>query len=113
MRIDGKQGFEDVPLDEWIQGGLVRVDRTGIAACGLFDISVFENIAFPWFETIKETLPTLGEHTVGEDISFCDKARAAGYEICVDSGLEVGHLMTIAVGKDFYLMFKKLRELAA
>jgi hypothetical protein len=41
-----------------------------------------------WFEFLKD--PRGGE--LGEDISFCVKARECGYEIYADSSIHVGHI---------------------
>jgi hypothetical protein len=41
-----------------------------------------------WFEFLKD--PVAGE--IGEDISFCFKARECGYEIYADSTIQVGHI---------------------
>ena len=100
--------YIDIPDAEWKDAGLIEVDGTGIAACGLFDISVFENIPFPWFKTVKDT-----KKIVGEDFYFCQQAQKAGYKIMVDVSLEVGHLTTMIVNKEFYFLYKKLLELAA
>ena len=103
--------FEGVPVKEWGKGGLIEVDRTGVAACGLFDMTVFENVPFPWFES-KSDDPTKGTKRLGEDFCFCDKLRKAGYKIYVDSSLEVGHLINFTVTKEFHFLWMKLQEIS-
>jgi len=101
LRLNEDGRYIHVPDKEWMAGGLVKVDATGVMACALIDMEVFENVPYPWFYTDKKT-------GVGEDVSFCQKALAAGYEIFVDCDLQVGHLATFEIGTNFYNLFKKL-----
>lgn len=52
---------------------------------------VFEAIQFPWFETVYDKV---NRKWVGEDVDFCIKARAAGYDVWCDTVLseEIGHV---------------------
>lgn len=36
-----------------------------------------------------------------EDLSFCNRAQAAGFEIHVDTGLEIGHVGEAVIGSDY------------
>lgn len=99
LREDEQGRYYHIPDEEWMRGGLVKVDATGVAACGLFDMEVFENIEYPWFATDKK-------RGVGEDISFCRKAREAGYDIYVDCDLKVSHLAMFGIGEKFYNLYK-------
>lgn len=76
--------------------GLLEVDGTG-AAFLMIHRSVLEAIrdrsgskgwsqAYPWFQETE-----LGRHPVGEDITFCLRARALGFPIFVDLDLRIGH----------------------
>jgi len=104
LRADAAGRYVHIPDEEWIHGGLVEVDATGVACCGLFDMEVFENIPAPWFETRKTK-----NGVVGEDVRFCEKARDAGYRIYVDCDLQVGHLATFEIGTKFYSLYKAAR----
>lgn len=81
----------DTILD-WPRGDVVQVDATG-AACVLVHRSVLERLAvhyprpFPWF---AETF--LGDAQIGEDITFCLRARRLGIPVHVHTGVEVGHI---------------------
>lgn len=75
---------------------LVPVDATG-AAFLLIHRSVLEAIrdrafdaVYPWFQ---ET--SLSGYPVGEDITFCLRARTCGYPIYVDASTEIGHAKTV------------------
>jgi len=69
----------EIPTD----AGSTGVERAARVGTGVICIrtDVFREIALPWFE-FKWT-PEKGIFT-GEDFAFCDKARAAGFDIWVD-----------------------------
>ena len=88
-------------LSDWEEGSLVPVDATG-AACLLIHRDVFVKIdsygeAWPWFQ---ET--TFDNVTVGEDMTFCLRARAAGFPIYVNTAVEFGHLKTVTINTAYY-----------
>jgi hypothetical protein len=68
--------------------GLVRMKNMP-AGCLLIAMRVIEKLPKPWFSGRIE-----GEHILGEDVHFCDRAAAAGFEIWQDVALsqEVGHI---------------------
>lgn len=57
-----------------------------------------------WFEFLKH--PT-GHGEIGEDISFCLKARECGYEIYADSTFAVGHIGSYAFGLQDYWAYRE------
>lgn len=69
------------------QSGLLEVQHTGSAGM-LIRREVFDAIEPPWFE--------LG-NGVSEDVTFCQKAREAGFDIYVDLSIPMGHITTCAV----------------
>lgn len=89
--------YKLVPADEWRERGAIQVDATG-AACMLIDTNVFLDVPFPWYERGE----TPDGRPVGEDINFCYKARAAGYEIWVDTSIEVQHMAIVGVNRGFF-----------
>lgn len=94
--------YESVSDEEMYSGDLIQVDATG-TGCLLFDMEVFLKVDPPWFE--------FGHHngkSVGEDIGFCSKARKAGIEIFVDTGIAVGHLATVQIDRFFHEVCKKM-----
>lgn len=92
--------------EEWKNGGLVEVDSTG-TGCVLIRLDVFEDIEYPWFETVyKDPYSKITER--GEDINFFVKAKKAGYRVFVDTDLKVGHLSTLEITEEMYFLFKRL-----
>lgn len=88
IQIEGwPKAFEEYDL-----GDLVKADGVGMG-CTLIHMDVFKKIERPWFKTSpgysKNMTPVPG---MTEDIYFCNKARAAGYEIIVDTGIQCGHV---------------------
>ena len=97
-------GYE--PIDEWEEGSLVEVDATG-GGCLMFNMEVFRKIPYPWFEFKKQAETG---RIIGEDIGFCQKLKAAGYKIYVDSSLECGHLTTMVVNRKTNLLYRSMKQ---
>jgi hypothetical protein len=73
---------------------LQEVDSIGLGVC-LIRTEVYRRLPEPWFTfPIKE-----GRHR-GEDVAFCEAARAAGFKVYVDHDLsrQVGHIAEVALG---------------
>jgi hypothetical protein len=70
--------------------GLVEVAHAGMG-CMLVDMRVFDSLDLPYF-MFEPTADNAG--TIGEDVYFCRKARAAGFPVYVDQRLsrKVGHI---------------------
>lgn len=60
---------------------------------------VFESLSRPWFQSAITTLTVDGKDftfpIIGEDISFCERARANGYDIWFDPTVRVTHHKTM------------------
>lgn len=105
VRDDGKIGVRwDYPPDK-----VLEVDATG-TGCLLIHRSVFEKMrgvhgdAYPYFQEAS-----LGSLPVGEDITFCIRARALGFPIYVDTSVKVGHEKTFVVDESVYLAQRQAR----
>ena len=61
--------------------------------CVLVKSEVALEVGYPWFET-KDPKEGRESMRVGEDVDFCIKAKAAGFDVFVDHGLsqEVRHI---------------------
>lgn len=79
--------------------GLVECDFTG-AGFLLIKREVFEAIGSSKWWSLVEEMPS-------EDFSFCHRARAAGYKIAVDCGLDIGHKASVMIDRR---QAEKLRE---
>jgi len=91
-------------VKEWADGELVEVDATG-TGCLCFNMDVFRKIPEPWFQFQRTE-----DGVVGEDIGFCSKARAAGFQIFVDAGCPAGHLSNMLVTVDTWRLYSCLKE---
>jgi hypothetical protein len=71
-----------------VTSGLKRVKLLP-TGCLLIRLKVFEAISLPYFN-----LETENGQLRGEDYYFCEKARAAGFELWCDGGLsiQIGHI---------------------
>jgi hypothetical protein len=101
-----------IPDEEWSKGGLMEVDATG-AGMVLYDVNVFFDVEYPWYEVIMGGKDKDGKSrsAVGEDIFFCHKLKQAGYKIYVDCDIKIGHLSTVAIDDQYYYLFKLLKKL--
>lgn len=72
--------------------GLQAVEAVG-TGCLLVQREVFAHLGAPWFVP-DEVGPNAG---TCEDLNFCDRARAAGYPIYVDTDLVVPHLTVLGM----------------
>jgi len=98
------------PLEKWGEDEIVEVDATGCAFM-LIHKRVFEMIAGgpmpPYEHRIREGGPPPNyfrwEGLMGEDIRFCQEAKAAGARIWVHTGIPVGHIAEIEINQKVFL----------
>jgi SAM-dependent methyltransferase len=95
VKIPGYGYIYDWELEVEARGSpVLDVDATG-AAFLLVKREVFEDLA-------ARGEPAPFKNTGGgEDVSFCERARAAGYSIKVDTSLDIGHIGEVIVNKAF------------
>lgn len=101
-----KYKFVETPDDQWMNGQLVEVAATG-AACMLIRSEVFKSLEQPWFKSLKPTKRR--PFTVGEDIYFWLKVKEAGHRVFVDASIEIGHLSSLVINKNFYQLYRMAR----
>jgi SAM-dependent methyltransferase len=77
----GDTGYRFLRDDE-ITGGLQEVDVVG-GGCMLIKMAVFHKVVPPYFRP---------EFEYGTDIQLCRAAKAKGFTVWADTGLELGHL---------------------
>lgn len=87
----GFGGFGTMLVHEKFEPGeLIEADGTG-AGCLLIHRDVFEaipeQIPFRWFQHEQH-----GADMFGEDIIFCRRAAAAGFQLYIDTAVHAGHI---------------------
>lgn len=113
--------YEGIPRG-WKHGDVVPVTGHGMGLC-LIDMKVFEAVApivgidpngYPaFFETVRDRREAGGAVTnQTEDITFCKAARAAGYELLVDTsapafGFHLDTATTIGYPREQWEQFTK------
>ena len=86
--------YDDYPTD-----GLFEVEGCGFGAV-LMKIGVIRDVA----ETFHQTFaPVTG---LGEDLSFCVRARSCGYKIWCDPALQIGHKGAMIINQDTFRAFR-------
>ena len=94
---DGELTFSH--LTTWDGDALTEVDAVG-AGCMLVHRTVFEDIRDAhdgepcWFREL-----TAGRKQVGEDLSFCIRLAGREVPLHVHTGIEVGHVKAVMLGK--------------
>jgi hypothetical protein len=58
----------------------------------LFRIEQFRRIKPPWFRTIQEWVPGIGERQMTQDMYFFNEAAKHGYRFACSTNVRVGHL---------------------
>lgn len=86
VSFTSRERIEVLDLSTAMPAGLVEVEAAGSAGM-LIRRHVFERLEEPYFR----------QTDVSEDIVFCDKARAAGFDIYVDLATRLGHITTAVV----------------
>ncbi len=79
-------------IDEWEDQELVEVDATG-TGCVMYDMKVFDKMPYPWFKAQYNP----DGSPIGEDFSFCQELKAAGYKIYVDTSVPAHHRAVLLV----------------
>lgn len=69
-------------VNNYPKNQLVECDAVGFGAV-LIKTEVFRNVKRPWF---------FGMEGTGEDITFCVKAKKAGFRVWMDTSIKLGHL---------------------
>jgi len=94
-RCTKHEGFLDFPQNE-----VFEVDGIGFGCCLMKAQILFDVMAKfqDWFSPIG---------AVGEDLSFCYRAKQCGYKICVDPRIPLGHCGHTLITKAFYEAYNK------
>lgn len=79
---DGKLYITNNHITDYEPNSIVYPDAVGFGVV-LINTEVFKKLPQPWF---------FSNTNIGEDIYFCQQAKAAGFNILVDTSVKVGHL---------------------
>lgn len=79
-----------------------------VAACGFGCVLMRAEMFVSVFGKFGNMFSPIGN--VGEDISFCWRARQCGYKIMCDPTIPLGHVGHTVISKDFYENYKKALE---
>lgn len=58
----------------------------------LFKIDMFKHMSPPWFRTIQEWVPGIGERQMTQDMYFFNNAAKLGHRFACSTNVRVGHL---------------------
>lgn len=77
---------------QWKKGEVFEVTSMG-AGCMLINTEIFKKIEAPYFPwpTSDSYDPSVPSSSVSEDVSFCNKVRAAGYRVFAHGGVLCDH----------------------
>lgn len=107
-----KQTENDLFMMECIDKGVIEVDAIGMAFT-LIKTKVFKKLPKPWFVWGDKTLEIYQDKGgLGEDISFCIKAKRAGFKVYCDTDLNVKHIgESLIIDKNIYLKYKENKKI--
>lgn len=96
-------------IHKWEKGLIEDVDLVA-AGCLLINREVFERIERPWFyhdyTGIQERKADFNYPT--EDIGFCNKVRAAGIQICLDTSIHSPHAASTFIDEQTYRTYYEM-----
>ncbi len=113
MRASPKMGRYRF-LEKW-EDDIIEVDATGMAFI-LIPVTALEAIGgVDWPERETRMIydpPNIfrWQDSLGEDLRFCQDAKAAGCRIFVDTRIEIGHVAEVTIGTRDYLSHVALRR---
>lgn len=89
----GKPGEIPQSYRPWVPPPNSLVPVNGVAmGFTLFRISLFKKMQPPWFRTVHEWVPGVGEYSATQDLWFSKQAAKVGAKFAVSSKVRVGHL---------------------
>lgn len=98
FEADGKckwAGYDDYPENDVFR----------IAGCGFGCVAMKTSVLVDVFAKFGNAFAPIGN--TGEDVAFCGRARACGYDIWCDSTMKLGHAGHMLVTEDFFKAYKE------
>lgn len=102
LEMDSNQHCEHLNMAK-VPDGLFEVEAIGFG-CVLMTTSVLLDV----IAKFKDAFSPIGR--VGEDLSFCIRARECGYKIYADSSIQLGHCSHSIVTKEFFEAYSTSKE---
>lgn len=87
---------------EWVPNSFYEVEKIG-AGCLMVNMDVFREMEPPWFKIQRDEK---GIIDLGEDFTFCEKARALGYPIWCDSMVTAKHVNEMLVDESTRMAYE-------
>lgn len=87
----GERSPKFLTPEDMASNKLIEVDYAA-TACLLIRVEVFRSMDPPWFEIGKPNSVTMGE-----DVTFCLKAKELGFPTYVDTSVRMGHQISAVV----------------
>lgn len=106
--------FKDLDIDEngnakWEEfDELPETELFPVAGCGFGCVLMKTDMIREVFKKFGRLFSPIGE--VGEDLSFCWRARECGYTLLCDPTIPLGHVAHTMVTKEFFTKFNKTKE---
>lgn len=79
-----------------------------VGGCGFGCVLMRTQVLFDVVAKFKDAFSPIGR--IGEDLSFCWRARECGYKIFADPNIFLGHCAHTVITKDFYEAFLKVQQ---
>ena len=102
LEMDSNQHCEHLNMAK-VPDGLFEVEGIGFG-CVLMTTSVLLDV----IAKFRDAFSPIGR--VGEDLSFCIRARECGYKIYADSSIQLGHCSHSIVTKEFFEAYSTSKE---
>lgn len=93
---------------EWANQDDIPEDLFEVEGCGFGCVLTPTNVLVDVMNKFGNMFAPIGG--VGEDLSFCWRARQCGYNIMADPGVQLGHVGHYVVDKHFYDVYSKAKE---
>lgn len=114
LRVSDKQPGEPESIHgqlhdivyEFEDGDVVPVDTVGLAFT-LISRRVFEALTDPVYGPDYTYFFDYGRGRESDDISFCRRARAAGFTLAVDTSVKIEHISSLPLGWTQYQAWRK------
>jgi hypothetical protein len=109
-KIEGERRLKKFSFSEIYSQEFLEVDAMG-CGCVLYDIEIFKTIPKPWFEDKTDVKNEKTKRSgPGEDIGFCYKLKDYGFQIFVNTDIDIGHLSLVNINREFYRLILMMRK---